>query len=460
MRDPNSKNGWNSNPIRITARKEGWFYHRAVHVKLPGGHDGILTARAKKPLIGNRNFFFSHDCVPNSRDDVIPKGNGQGELVWISIPKNVSSLWSEGGNDDALRLQETVLLQGPDVMFEVIDIDDSDQSIEIVAAHFFGRRLSVHSLQASATFPFVEITHSSSIETSGRPYGICLANLDPTASGAAPSPLASSSSSSSSPFRNSRQQQNPFVKARRKSSLSSNYNSAVASSGAEENIDESRPTHILVTTHECSYDLPSAVNMAFSAMGGNYPIVKISNRQSSAPPSAASSFEESAPDVMAIEAESLGGSLYAYKLPEIKRKSKIRPTTFFKDKKLQKSDSPVSSASPTPLPLDESSLRPTQPAALSNSHISAWERSTLHRGFKVRGWGGIFSPGAPGFPYVFRMPGSVQVFASLLIYALTVLWIILIFIDDLPVSTSHPRGGGLHWLRVHLHSVAQELRGA
>ena len=38
-----------------------------------------------------------------------------------------------------------------------------------------------------------------------------------------------------------------------------------------------------------------------------------------------------------------------------------------------------------------------------------WKRQTLFRGFKVCGWGGIFSPGAPGFPYVFRMPNKPQV---------------------------------------------------
>jgi hypothetical protein len=32
----------------------------------------------------------------------------------------------------------------------------------------------------------------------------------------------------------------------------------------------------------------------------------------------------------------------------------------------------------------------------------------LFRGFKVSGWGGIISPGAPGFPYVFRMPNKPQ----------------------------------------------------
>mmetsp|Transcript_7011 Transcript_7011/g.15577 ORF Transcript_7011/g.15577 Transcript_7011/m.15577 type:complete len:327 (+) Transcript_7011:96-1076(+) len=38
--------------------------------------------------------------------------------------------------------------------------------------------------------------------------------------------------------------------------------------------------------------------------------------------------------------------------------------------------------------------------------LSDWPRYTVCSGFKVRGWGGIFSPGAPGFPYVFRMPNK------------------------------------------------------
>merc|ERR1711871_702388 len=36
----------------------------------------------------------------------------------------------------------------------------------------------------------------------------------------------------------------------------------------------------------------------------------------------------------------------------------------------------------------------------------AWKRYTLFRGFKVRGFGGIVSPGAPGLPSVFRKPNS------------------------------------------------------
>ena len=58
IKDPHSRSNSNSHPIRITASKPGWFYHRAVHVKLPRGQEGILTARANKPLFG-RYLVFS-----------------------------------------------------------------------------------------------------------------------------------------------------------------------------------------------------------------------------------------------------------------------------------------------------------------------------------------------------------------------------------------------------------------
>lgn len=51
MKDPHSRSNWKSHPIRITLEKPGWFYHRAVHVKLPGGLEGILTARANKAVL-------------------------------------------------------------------------------------------------------------------------------------------------------------------------------------------------------------------------------------------------------------------------------------------------------------------------------------------------------------------------------------------------------------------------
>ena len=60
-------------PIRITSKKPGWFYHRAVHVTLPNGKEGILTARANKPLFGK----------------------GKGELVWLNIPNDLNEMFGK-----------------------------------------------------------------------------------------------------------------------------------------------------------------------------------------------------------------------------------------------------------------------------------------------------------------------------------------------------------------------------
>ena len=152
-----------------------------------------------------------------------------------------------------------------------------------------------------------------------------------------------------------------------------------------------------------------------------------------------------------------GGSLYAYKLPDIKRKRRIRPSSFVLEKKdvattpsassvLADSSSNIMAVSDGSVGNDpkEDSLSHDRTSSLSTTEeeqtkifsigrndfpkvdapkkidISEWQRSTLHKGFKVRGWGGIFSPGAPGFPYVFRIPGMSQVtyYLSLLIQSL------------------------------------------
>jgi hypothetical protein len=81
-----------SKVTRITAMKHGWFYHRAVHICLPSGQEGILTARATKEI----------------------GSPGRGELVWISLS---DQSWMDG--NDSHPLPETILAEGPDVMFEV-----------------------------------------------------------------------------------------------------------------------------------------------------------------------------------------------------------------------------------------------------------------------------------------------------------------------------------------------------
>lgn len=347
-----------SRPIRITRSKPGWFHHKAVHVRLPGerGREGILTARARKPLFGR----------------------GTGELVWLAMPSvETDNAWhssisvAEGdddSHDDHLRKldidtaleapwEETVLAQGPDVMFDVVDLDQSDDTIQVIAAHFFGKKLSVHSLRAVKKAPFVEIVESQSIETVGKPYGLCLATMPSTSTSASNADVIESTSSNASR-------------------------------------SSSQPTHVLVSTHECSYDIPSAIGMAVSALCGRYPnVVSGPGSIGSSKCSDGLNVIEPMADDKVPSMNSAGGALYAYELPSALRHGNL--------------PSKDSLPSPAIAPSKAASADCTKDATKSASaalNISSWARKTLFKGFKVRGWGGIFSPGAPGFPYVFNMP--------------------------------------------------------
>ena len=288
IRDPHTINAL---PIRITATKKGWFYHRAVHVKLPTGQEGILTARAKKPLLGR----------------------GIGELVWLSLPSDLDSCFPDipvaepivedipvkqrpttrhtTMHKKAIEVAltpppppsrpiastspwvETILAEGPDVMFEVLDLDRSDDCLEVISAHFFGQKLSVHSIRAIPTAPFIEISAMKTLDTIGRPYGLCLATMTPT-------------------LRRTKEMESESIQ----SDLSS--------------CDNSEPTHLLVSTHECSYDLPSAYNMALSALGGIYPSIITG---------AAFAFRNGRqsvrPGLEDVETDVRGGSLFSYEIP-------------------------------------------------------------------------------------------------------------------------------------------------
>lgn len=298
IRDPHTIN---AQPVRITAVKKGWFYHRAVHVKLPSGQEGILTARARKPLFGR----------------------GIGELVWLSLPADLDECFSASsvvrdtfGMDvpevtppirpdvrhttmhrraidiatavsppplrpitSSTPWVETVLAEGPDVMFEVLDLDESDDCLEVISAHFFGQKLSVHSIKAIPSAPFIEISAMKTLDTIGRPYGLCLATMTPT-----PSKQKDTTDSTST--------------------IQADFSSC----------DNSKPTHLLVSTHECSYDFPSAYNMALSALGGFYPSIitgaafAFRNGKQSVRPGM-----DDAEDVR-------GGSLFSYEIPRPKRK--------------------------------------------------------------------------------------------------------------------------------------------
>lgn len=103
----------------VSGVKKGWFYHKAVWVNLPGGRKGVLAARATKPLFKV----------------------GRGELVLFELPEISHPL-----SDHALPWREKVLVAGPDVMFHVADLDPLDSTVQVFAAEFFSRRLTMHSI--------------------------------------------------------------------------------------------------------------------------------------------------------------------------------------------------------------------------------------------------------------------------------------------------------------------------
>lgn len=463
-------------PVRITAPKDGWFYHRATYVRLPGGSEGILTARATKPLLGE----------------------GYGELVWLILPNGASVNHLKEGN----YLEEVVLAQGPDVMFEVFDFNLADDTLEVIAAHFFSRKLSIHSLRAINRFPFVEVTKSSVIDTIGRPYGLSFAtfsNNDLADSSTAANGnneaseheehssfrVVSSQRSRHSMRKRDRQQLRQSLFQKKFPSISqggflppSFRNQDHASSHCQ--CPNTNPTHILVTTHECSYDISSAIDMAFNTIQGDYPRVKtqqshadsanlrkarlgekivsqkggsfldgndprqqrsaVSNMQEFV---SGQEFDPDTPDSVS------GGSLFAYEIPRShfattqvsgnekgsgerlyasttnKRDSSRRETKRERDLRVERSllsfmaqnSDQIPSSSRKKMPgrlkydnkFDQSAKGEMRVDASAVSSLHNWRRSTIFRGFKVRGWGGIFSPGAPGFPYVFRLPHKPEV---------------------------------------------------
>ena len=297
VRSPNKRKAV---PVRITTRKPGWFYHRAVFIELSNGKKGILTARAHKPLFGK----------------------GRGELVWLSFPDEDDQQWWETG--EAWR--ETVLVDGPDVMFEVLHRDNSLRTITVCCAHFFGKKLSVHLLRESNEFPFIEVACSEIVDTVGSPYGLCLTSM--------PSHLNSERLDSPQLKRyNNRKREkytkNPVDYASTAAIINGNTATAM------------EPTHLIVSTHECSYDIPKALQMVWAAVTGKYPRINTGE----------SVFKVGEKSVVEKPKNEEGGALFAYEIPS---------KTFSKK-------------------------------ALN---ISQWNRHTLFRGFKVRGWGGIFSPGA------------------------------------------------------------------
>lgn len=94
----------------LTDPKSGWFYHQVeFHDMNADGLLDIVTARAKKPVIGNPG----------------------GEMVWLENP------------GDAGEWTEHPMMSGPDVHFRLADLNNDGRK-EVVATQFFSKKLSLY----------------------------------------------------------------------------------------------------------------------------------------------------------------------------------------------------------------------------------------------------------------------------------------------------------------------------
>eukprot|EP00960_Hanusia_phi_P007913 226850-Hanusia_phi.AAC.3 len=138
---------------KLTGGKKSWFYHRAVPLHF-GSARGVLTARARKPIL--------------------PFQDAEGELVWLEQPDTANPFaeWS-------LPWREVVLAQGPDVMFEVLDLDPEDETVEVVAAEFFRQRLSFFSIKWDESCKSPRVVQAEVIDDSlGQAYSVVAADLE------------------------------------------------------------------------------------------------------------------------------------------------------------------------------------------------------------------------------------------------------------------------------------------
>ena len=176
VQNPGNKNSeWNvcltGGPRTRNSEDHGWFYHRSVWLDLTGdGRKSILTARAKFNPGG---------------------GKAKTQLVWLETPKPYSIDDATGTplEDDGtvfdpfacrhLPWKSHVLVEGPDVMFSIADMDTSDDTVEVIASRFFDRKVTMHSIQRGPE-PIVVFERTID-DNCGTAFSSILANLDAVA---------------------------------------------------------------------------------------------------------------------------------------------------------------------------------------------------------------------------------------------------------------------------------------
>jgi hypothetical protein len=171
-------------------------------------------------------------------------------------------------------------------------MDPKDDLIQVVTVNFFDEKICLYSLRVTPGYPYVEVADIIYLDTVGRPYGICLATMN------TPENIAENKDEEmlkEKLFPGEYQPESPVVndengflltkKQPQKSKLGlkssgSCFGRATITSPTspllphdESLCDNTQPTHIIISTHECSYDVSSGVSMVFDFLNGKFPMI-------------------------------------------------------------------------------------------------------------------------------------------------------------------------------------------
>lgn len=164
--------------VCLTPDDDRWFYHRASWLDLTGdGRQSILTARCRVSTFGNKDTAGVTTGITKT-----------GELVWLECPQPASMdpqtgtpLESDGTVFDPFSRRHVpwkahVLARGPDVMFCVADMDEEDDTVEVLSSQFFGKKVVLHSIRRGPSPAVVEERVID--DECGAAFGSILTNLD------------------------------------------------------------------------------------------------------------------------------------------------------------------------------------------------------------------------------------------------------------------------------------------
>ena len=230
-------------------------------------------------------------------------------------------------------------------MFSVADLDENDDTIEIVSGQFFKRRVVLHSIKRGSTLSVV--LERTLDDQCGAAFGVILADLD----GMPPEQ-----------HQQQEQQRQQQYQDPRPAVIDSGSTIPALTPGASF-------SHVLVTSHECSRASSSSSSSSSptttTSFGSQRNVVVDGvrstghveeNKRSSTHSSDHKNKQQHFDDDGETDTED-GGSLFAYRVPQGKDAWKTEP----------------------------------------------WVRTTVASGFRVKGQlGNMINPGAPGFVYTFQ----------------------------------------------------------